>query len=70
MISINERLPEGNWSATFPHLSEEVLIYDGCSFHIGYYNRDTERWYTDEPCLEKQVDDVNYWHPLPSKPYN
>ena len=68
MISVKEKLPQGNWSTLHLHLSEEVLIYDGLDFHIGYYNRDTESWFVNEPYLEEQVDDVSHWQPLPEKP--
>ena len=68
-IECSNKLPEGNWSITNTHLSEEVLIFNGCGISIGYLNKITGIWYVDEPCKKEWIDDVQYWMPLPNTPY-
>jgi len=60
-INIKERLPEGQWSTNYPHLSEEVLVANSCAVCVGFYNRNNGVWYTDEPAMQQWIDKITHW---------
>lgn len=67
-IFCKEQLPTGIWSNNNKHLSEEVLVYNGCGISIAVYDRNNCVWYVGEPYKKEWVDDVSWWMPLPNEP--
>jgi hypothetical protein len=61
--------PNGVWSETNQHLSEEVLIANSCSINIGFYNREDGTWYVGEPAAKQWIDKITHWMPLPENPH-
>jgi hypothetical protein len=70
VYSVEDNLPEGNWSKNHIYLSKKVLFCNDLSWFVGYYNRNTKMWYIDEPAKEEWVDDVTHWSYLPDNPNN
>jgi hypothetical protein len=67
--NVKDRLPTGKWSNSYHYLSEEVLIANSCSINIGFYDRNNETWYVDEPAKEEWIDKITHWMPLPKSPH-
>ncbi len=70
-ISVSDRLPTGQWSKSYSHWSEEVLIANTAGISIGYYNRDDDYWYVAEGTFgehKERIDKIRYWMPLPANP--
>jgi len=68
-ISVNDKLPSGQWNVNHPWISEEVLIANSCSINIGFYNRGNSTWYVGEPRKLEWIDKITHWMPLPINPH-
>lgn len=69
-ISVKDRLPEGVWSVTYPHISEEVLVANSYSVSMAFYNRNDWTWYVGMPGGNREwIDKITHWMPLPKNPH-
>jgi len=69
-ISTKHIKPSGFWSPNHKYLSEEVLICNSCSINIGFWDRESRRWYVDAPARKETIDKITHWMPLPKSPHD